>query len=252
MSAKLSLAGGYNYGAFELKSSYQKNLALGIIFAGLLHIIVIGGLLIFANTTTNLVTTFTPQPVHRDTIVINLPPPPPPIGHNQPTQEAIANQFEDIIKLIGIPNPVPETVATKDATIPTQDQLSKIVDQNVQDLLRSGISEPVVVNKITTEEDLPPPNFRPVDEKPILIIEVQPEYPPLAKQEGIEGVVWVKAWVDKNGKVREALILKPSGASAGFEEAALAAAYKNEYKPAISNNQPVALWVVYPVRFALK
>ncbi|UCB53579.1 MAG: energy transducer TonB, partial [Candidatus Zixiibacteriota bacterium] len=53
-------------------------------------------------------------------------------------------------------------------------------------------------------------------------------------------------------KVRNALVYKPSGSSAGFEDVATEGAYKIKYKPAISNNQPVAVWVVYPVRFTLK
>jgi protein TonB len=102
-------------------------------------------------------------------------------------------------------------------------------------------------------DSLPPPEeFVPYDELPVAIKEVQPEYPPLAKQAGIEGVVWVKALVDKSGKVRDAIIFKPSGASAGFEAAALRAAYQREYKPAISDGKPVAIWVTYPVRFLTK
>ena len=52
--------------------------------------------------------------------------------------------------------------------------------------------------------------------------------------------------------MNNAIIFKDSGASAGFEEAALAAVKQNEYKPAISNNQPVAVWAVFPIRFTLK
>jgi hypothetical protein len=38
----------------------------------------------------------------------------------------------------------------------------------------------------------------------------------------------------------------------GFEEAALEAAYKREYRPAQFENKPVAVWVSYQVSFQLK
>ena len=50
----------------------------------------------------------------------------------------------------------------------------------------------------------------------------------------------------------DAIIVKESGVNAGFEEAALDAAWDRKYRPAMQNNQPVAVWVAYQVRFTLK
>lgn len=102
-------------------------------------------------------------------------------------------------------------------------------------------------------DSLPPPEeFIPFDEAPVSVKEVKPTFPPSAKGKGIEATVWVKALVDKHGKVREARIFKDSGTDLGFEEAALRAAYQREYKPAVSDGKPVAIWVTYPVRFLTK
>jgi protein TonB len=76
--------------------------------------------------------------------------------------------------------------------------------------------------------------------------------PPIAQRAGVEGVVWVKALVDKEGKVRDVIIVKESGANAGFEEAAIDAAKATVWKPAIANGQPIALWVTYKVEFVLR
>jgi len=89
-------------------------------------------------------------------------------------------------------------------------------------------------------------------EPPVPLKEVAPEYPPLALQNGIEATVWVKVLVDTSGKVRDAQIFKDSGTSYGFEEAALKAVYSNEYKPALYENKPVAVWVVFPVKFSIR
>ncbi|MFH2204893.1 MAG: energy transducer TonB [Elusimicrobiota bacterium] len=52
--------------------------------------------------------------------------------------------------------------------------------------------------------------------------------------------------------MRDAIIQKASGTNAGFEEAALTAAMKNRYKPAIQNGRPIPVWVSYRVVFELK
>jgi len=46
-------------------------------------------------------------------------------------------------------------------------------------------------------------------------------------------------------------LVKESGANAGFEEAALKAARKRKYRPALQNGQPVAVWVTYKKIFKL-
>ena len=77
-------------------------------------------------------------------------------------------------------------------------------------------------------------------------------YPPIAQRAGIQGAVWVKALVDKEGTVRDVVIEKGSDANAGFEEAAIDAAKKTVWKPAIANGQPTAVWVTYKVEFVLR
>ena len=90
------------------------------------------------------------------------------------------------------------------------------------------------------------------DTPPILLKPSSVEYPPLAKQTRIQGIVWVKVLVDNTGKVQEAKIHQASGVNAGFEEAALKSAYQCEYKPALKDKKPVAVWITYPVKFSLK
>jgi len=120
----------------------------------------------------------------------------------------------------------------------------------VEDLGQEGVEEIIIYD---LDELLPRPDeFVPVEEMPVAIRKVDPKYPDLARKAGIEGTVWVKALVDKSGKVRDVIILKESGANAGFEEAAVKSAYGYVYKPAISNGQPVAVWVAYKVNFKIR
>lgn len=87
---------------------------------------------------------------------------------------------------------------------------------------------------------------------PVLVKNVTPEYPERAFREGIEGVVWVKVTIDSTGKVIDATIAKDSGKNVGFEEAALKAAYKTKWKPALEKGQPIAILVTYRIDFLIR
>lgn len=233
------------YGAFELKRSYQKHLGLALIIAGALHIVIIGGFFIYSSISTRVPEA---KGVVRIKTIAELAPP-PSLSQTQAPQVAVAAPGV-APPSVGIPKAVPDEEAPEDVTVATQEELGKIQDLSAQSIM-GGSGDSIAVD-IPQEEYLPSAEeFVPYDELPVALSEVKPEYPPLARQAGIEGTVWIKALVDKNGNVRDVVIYKPSGSSAGFEEAAKEVAYKIKYKPAISNNQPVAVWVAYPVHFTL-
>jgi TonB family protein len=81
--------------------------------------------------------------------------------------------------------------------------------------------------------------------------QIVPIYPADARDKNMEAVVWVKALVDDLGLVVEAKIMKCSAKDLGFEEAALEAAKKSEFSPAMKDGKPVSVWVAYKVEFKL-
>jgi len=244
MTLRLSLV---RYGAFELKQAYQKNLGLALIIAGLIHIIVIFGLLIYGQTTAEPTVTPKPHPVPKDSIVWY---PPPPIILTHETQTPVAGP--DVPKpTIGIPKPAPDAEVPEGATIASQSELDRINASDLKGIV-GGTGDEIIFDTIQQEILPQPEEFVPYDELPVPLSEGEYEYPPLARQAGIEGTVWIKALVDKNGNIRDAFVFKSSGSPAGFDEVAKEAAFKIKYKPAISNKQPVSVWVVYPVCFKLK
>ena len=110
-------------------------------------------------------------------------------------------------------------------------------------------------NSIVADQDiyLPEPDeFVPLEVMPEMIEQEAPEYPDSARANGIEGVVMVRALVDKHGKVVKAEIAEESGKYCGFEKAAIEAALKCRYKPGIQNKKPVATWITYKVNFVLE
>jgi len=75
-------------------------------------------------------------------------------------------------------------------------------------------------------------------------------YPRKAKEEGIEGKVFVKAFIDEEGNVVETDILK--GIGAGCDEAAEDAVEKTKFKPGRQNGKPVKVQVMIPIMFKLQ
>ena len=78
---------------------------------------------------------------------------------------------------------------------------------------------------------------------------VPPEYPDIARQSGIEGTVQLQALVGKDGKVKDVKVMKGIPV---LDDAAVTAVKQWVFKPALTNNKPVAVWVAVPVRFSLR
>jgi protein TonB len=102
-----------------------------------------------------------------------------------------------------------------------------------------------------SEENWPSPDdFVAVDVSPQMIYTEPVVYPEDAKKAGITGDVWVKALIDKEGAVRQALVQKSSG-NEQLDKAAVKAASGNKFKPALKDGQPVPVWVSYKIQFVL-
>jgi len=87
------------------------------------------------------------------------------------------------------------------------------------------------------------------DSPPVFRKKSSPVYPTLAKRAGIGGTVWVGVFVERSGKVTDVRIDKSSGANAGFEDAAMKAAWQCKFAPATKDGKPVATWVSFPFQF---
>jgi len=88
-----------------------------------------------------------------------------------------------------------------------------------------------------------------VDEPPQPVVQVQPEYPEVARKAGLEGRVIVAAVVDENGNVIQASI--HSSTNPIFNDAALEAAKKMKFKPARQKDIAVKVKVLIPFVFKL-
>lgn len=106
--------------------------------------------------------------------------------------------------------------------------------------------------KIVEEE---PTYFVAVEEMPepiggIGAIQSKIVYPEIAKRAGVEGKVYVLAFVNESGDVTKAEIIK--GLGAGLDEAALSAVKQTKFKPGKQRGKPVKVQVSIPIVFKLQ
>ena len=106
-------------------------------------------------------------------------------------------------------------------------------------------------DKEKEDEKYPKPDdFVALTTMPEMIKMVNPEYPKEAKKKGIEGDVWIKALVIKDGTVNKVVVSKTSGNEL-LDKSAMTAAYQNIFKPGLQKDKPVACWITYKVTFEL-
>ncbi len=227
-----------NTGALELRGLYQRYVTESLLFAGMIHFLLIGGVQLYLKISE------TPD----EKIVIRLP---KNVIINQPPSlqsKTIPNVSVASSAHIseGIPIPVPDAEINPEATIPTQDQMNQPTFSN-----ETGDPNGTVYIPETTlvVDESAPPAFVPVEKQPVPISHPSPIYPEIARRAGVEGTVWVNMWVTKEGKVKQAVAIKSSAEI--LNQAAIDAAVQWTFTPAIMNNGPVAVWVSVPFRFQL-
>lgn len=229
------------YGAYELKSKYQRNFFLGTVLTTAFVL-----LILLVSWVAGMDDEFDGDAMAAVVIktVADLGPP-PSIAPKAPQVKVAAPDV--VAPKVGIPKPVADDeVLDDDVVLATKDELAEIVAPDISSTVGDGGIE------IDIDDDYLPSadEFIPVEIIPEFIHESKPKFPRLAKQAGITGVVWIQALVDKNGNVRDARVAKSSGTVA-LDEAALKAAFDNKFKPGIQNGRPVNCWVSYKVVFEL-
>ena len=91
--------------------------------------------------------------------------------------------------------------------------------------------------------------FSAFDEPAVVIEQVPPVYPDMARMAELEGKVMVQIGIDDRGNVVEATIV--SGLD-GLNEAALEAVHKWRFRPAKQRGVPVPVRIVMPILFQLR
>ncbi|MBN1407718.1 MAG: energy transducer TonB [Calditrichaceae bacterium] len=92
-------------------------------------------------------------------------------------------------------------------------------------------------------------DFIAVSKKPEIVVKAQPTYPELARKVGIDGQVVIIVVIDKTGNVEKAEIFKSIPM---LDDAALEAAKRCKFKPAMQRDKYVKVRMAIPFKFALR
>ncbi len=241
--AEVSLAGAYQqpvkYGAVELKQAYQRYFSIGLGIAVGIHVLILGSYYLIELLSQEE----PPTRMVRMLKYSDLGPPPSIQNANTPPPVNVAAPVAK--PTVGAPVPVPDAEVSPEQTLATQTEMSQVVSP-----VGEGTGEGVSIEQdIQIEDDGPPADFVPYEKEPQIVKKVEPKYPELAMRAGLEGKVIVKIWVDKEGKVKQVVVLKSDAEI--FDGPAVEAAKQFVFTPAYMNNGPVAVWVSFPFRFKL-
>ena len=238
------------YGAYKLRKSYQKYITIAMWIAILIVILVTTGPAIYRMINPEEVAT-----TKKRKVVITELAPPPSIGEKK--EEIPIEAPPPLKSTIKFTPPVIKPDEQVQDEFVTVDEL-KDVDPGLE--TEAGNPEGVdysllEVEEKVVEEEKAPTYFVAVEEMPepiggIKAIQEKITYPEIAKRAGVEGKVYILAFVDENGNVTKAQVLK--GIGAGCDEAAQDAVLQTKFKPGKQRGTPVKVQVSIPIVFKLQ
>jgi protein TonB len=160
------------------------------------------------------------------------PPPPPPPAKERPPVELIVNE------------PVAETIIEVEET-PVE---LAAAPESLGEFSAAGTGRTARY----TEEYLPQNKVSVLPRLDEKEIRAKLIYPSMALRSGLEGIVYLELYIDRDGQVRRIVVLKENPPGRGFGEAAKRAFEGLRGKPAEANGEAVAVRYRYPVRFQIR
>jgi len=239
-----------DYGSYKLRKSYKKYVTISMWIAIFIVLMVTTGPAIYK--------WINPEEVvekKKRVVQITQLEQPPSIGEQQEIEEIQAPPLKSTIKFT--PPVVKPDEQVTDEYMPTVDELKEVdPGAETQEGVEGGVDYSLIeVEEKVVEQEAAPTYFVAVEEMPepiggIKAIQEKITYPEIAKRAGVEGKVYVLAFVDEGGNVTKAQILK--GIGAGCDEAARDAVLQTKFKPGKQRGVPVKVQVSIPIIFKLQ
>jgi protein TonB len=255
------------YGAYQLRKAYYKRMTRGTILAILL--------LAFAAALPSIVSFIRDKVAQDETLNVEVtlseppsvdpkqePPPPPPPVEPPPARPTIAftipvvKKDEEVVEEV----PPPTVEEMKDVEISTKTQ------EGSDDGVVAGLGDEPIEEappEIIKEVEPPKPTqevFKVVEQMPsfpdgqaalLRYLAQNIEYPTIAKENGVEGMVVVQFVVERDGSIAGANVVK--GIGAGCDEEALRVVRSMpKWQPGKQRGQPVRVQFNLPIRFKLE
>ena len=165
--------------------------------------------------------------------------------------EKVAATFQEEIETFDIPQTeqikIPEPPARPSVPIASEDDFFD-EDITIEDTDLEDFEDWVA----PSDDSGPDDKFIPYDQAPRPKIPLGDliVYPELAREAGIEGKIFVRAFINTKGIVTATKIVKGLP-NTGLDEAALNAIKKSRWYPARQRDKKVGIWLTIPVDFSL-
>lgn len=226
------------YGAPELLEAAPERMARSTMVASLFVAVLVASLGTLTSRQVSLVIEPAVDPIARDWVDLREQSPPstippevkiaPPKGEPD-DHSLVVPKSDDLVPPSDFKELVPANGGTGDG--PAEDRLP-------------------VAPEFCVCADPQPNEFVYTDQMPAIARAVEPRYPDLAREAGVEGAVTVQMLVGLDGRVLRAIIA-PRGSVPMLDSAALEAARASVFTPALANGHPVKVWVMQQYRFRL-
>jgi protein TonB len=237
------------YGAYPLRKKYEKRVLMAFIvtLSAILLAVIVPKLISLLNSVvssdnaamTEAITLAEPPPIDKTT------PPPPPVIPPPPVQQTIKFTPPKVVKDEEVQEPPPTQEEVKEV------QVSTVNQEGSKDIIDVP-TDPVVVEEekvFTVVEEMP--SFPGGEEQLFKYLRNNIKFPAVARENGIQGRVFVTFVVDKDGKVKDAKILR--GIGGGCDEEALRVIRNMpDWKAGKQNGRAVSVQYNLPVNFTLK
>jgi protein TonB len=162
---------------------------------------------------------------------------------------------EDVVKTKQESAPPPPPKPPIPIEAPSDDVLEDIAIGDTEIDMSEQVAAPPPPKQETKDEDEEAVFFVAVEETPepiggIEAIQKKIVYPEIAKRAGVQGRVFIKAFVNEVGDVVKAEVIK--GIGAGCDEAAIQAVMQTKFKPGKQRGKSVKVQVSIPIVFKLQ
>lgn len=247
------------YGAYRIRMAKNKNLTIALFSATFIFVSMIAWPLLLSKTSVHL-----PHGNNNGIVEITdvgLPKPPEVVVPVEPAQIPSGKMIRYVIPEIKPDDQVefeeiPENKDLKGAVIGTvtRDGFSDGSGNELIPVFGPSVVEPEIV-----EKDVPFESFA-VEEVPVFLggdeallqyISDNLRYPEIAIRAGVEGLVSIVFLVDKNGKIKDASVIKGIGAGCD-EEALRVISSLPDWHPGKQNGRSVTVRMSVPIRFKLR
>lgn len=241
------------YGAYVLRTGYNRTTARALLaslfgFAFVISLPVI----------INLLSSGDNGEVHKSVEVTVELKEPPPLDKNEPPPPPPPPPPPTIETVKFTPPVVVDREIEEEEQPPPQEQLSEtnvgvVTQEGDENATELPEAEPVAdpdAGKIFTfvEENA---EFPGGEDARVAFMQKNLKYPPLARENGIEGTVYLSFVVGKDGNIREVSVRRGIGFGCD-EEAVRVVKMMPAFKPAKQNGRPVDVYFNMPIRFVLK